>query len=100
MLSQKEYHDLLIRCRLDHSKFVDMQQSLSRKTIIDKLADELEIVLTFNATCARLPNFSYRDHVEIGVLSKDISTLELPTIYHWKSVEKFWRIKYVLHAQG
>ena len=24
MLSQKEYHDRMIRCRLDHSKFTDM----------------------------------------------------------------------------
>ena len=25
MLSQKEYHDRLIRCRLNHSKFKDMK---------------------------------------------------------------------------
>ena len=78
MLAQKEYQDKLIECRLDHTKCTDMHQSLSGKTIVDKLEDDFEIVFDFKAMCARLPYFSYRDHVELCVLSKEMFTL----IYH------------------
>ena len=43
MLTQTEYQDNLIQCRLDHAKFVDMNQSLFGKKIVDNLADEFEI---------------------------------------------------------
>ena len=42
MLTQKEYQDKLIQCRLDHANFADMNQSLSGKTIVDKLDDDFE----------------------------------------------------------
>ena len=98
MWSQKEYYDLLTQCRSDHSKFVYMQQSLLGKEIVDKLTYDFEIVFTFRATCARLPEFSYRDHVEMWVLSKETSTLELPNTDQRKAVRNFGRTKYVLHA--
>ena len=31
LLSQVEYHVKLVKCRLDHKKFEDMQQSLPKK---------------------------------------------------------------------
>ena len=52
MFSQKEYHDRVIECRLDHRKFEDMQHSLSGKVIVDKLGDDFEILFAFRATCA------------------------------------------------
>ena len=70
MLSKKEYHDYLIECRSYHTKFADMQQSLSGKTIVDKLEYDFEILFSFKDTCAHLLYFSYRDHVELGVLVK------------------------------
>ena len=47
MLTQKEYHEKMIECILDHSNFIDMNHSLSGRTIVDKLADEFEIFFTF-----------------------------------------------------
>ena len=70
MLSKKEYHDYLIECRSYHTKFADMQQSLSGKKILDKLADDFEMIFSFKSTCAHLPDFSYRAHVELQVLTK------------------------------
>ena len=52
MLTQKEYHEKLIECRLDHTYFTDINQSLSGKTIVDKLADEFEIFFDFKEVCA------------------------------------------------
>ena len=65
MLSQKEYQDHLIECRSDHRNFADMQQSLSLKAIIGKLADDFEMIFSFKAMCAHLQYFSYRDHMEL-----------------------------------
>ena len=56
MLTQKEYHEKLIECRLDHTNFADMNQSLSGKTIVDKLEDEFEIFFAFKEACAHLKN--------------------------------------------
>ena len=52
MFSQKEYNDWLVNCILDHRKFEDMQQSLSGKTKVDKLAEDFEMLFDFKATCA------------------------------------------------
>ena len=40
LLSQKEYRERLVHCRLDNSNFGDMQQSLSGKIIFDKLTND------------------------------------------------------------
>ena len=44
MMNQKEYHEMLIECRLDHTNFTETNQSLSRKMIMDKFANEFEIL--------------------------------------------------------
>ena len=96
LLSQVEYHAQLVKCRLDHQNFEDMQQSLSRKTIVEKLSVDFEIIDTFRATCAQLPLISYMDHVELRVLAKEMASLELTTVDQWKTNEKFGKTKYRL----
>ena len=55
MLSQKEYCDRLINCIQDHRKFEDMaQQSLSGKTVVDKLSGEFELLFDFRVMCTKL----------------------------------------------
>ena len=61
-----------------------MQQSLSRKVIVYKLADDFEILFAFRAKCAQL-------------LEKEMSSLDLPSTNQWKLVEKYGRSKYKLH---
>ena len=75
-----------------------MNQSLSGKMIVEKLADEFEIFFSFKEACAHLQNYSYRDHIELRVLAKEMSTPELPSLDQWKTVGKFERTKYTLHA--
>ena len=97
MFSQKEYHDHLIECRLYHWKFKDMQQSLSGKVIVDKLSYAFELLFSFKSTCAWFPYFSYREHVELRVLEKEMASLDLPSIDQWKLVEKYGISKYKMH---
>ena len=91
-----EYHAQLVKCRLDHKKFEDMQESMSGKTIVEKLYVDFELINTFKATCAQLPTIFYVDHVELRVLAKEMAILELSTVNQWKIVEKFENTKYML----
>ena len=75
-----------------------MTQSLIGMTIVDKLANDFEILFTFKEACAHLHSFSYQDHIELHVLAKEMSTLHLPSLEQWKTIERFRRTKYLLHA--
>ena len=97
MLSQKEYHDWLVQCRLYHRKFEDMKQSLFGKTIIDNLANDIKMLFSFGFMCAQFPYFSYRDHVELRVMVKEMDSLDLPSPEQWKTVQKYGRSRYKLH---
>ena len=88
MLIQKEHHEKLIECRLDHTNFTNMNQSMFGRTIVDKLVDEFEIFFAFKEACSHLQNFPYMDHIELRVLAKEMSTLDLPSVDQWKTVEK------------
>ena len=58
IFSQVEYQYILVKCRLDHTKLEDMNQSLSRKTAVEKLAVDFEIINTFKVVCNQLPEIS------------------------------------------
>ena len=65
---------------------------------MDKFEDEFEMVFSFKATCAHFPDYSYKDHVELHVMLKEMFTLDLPSVDQWKIVEKYGS-KYTLHAE-
>ena len=57
-----------------------MNQSMSGKTVVDKLVVDFEIINTFRTICSQLPPISYIDHVELGVLAKEMVNIELPFV--------------------
>ena len=65
LLSQKEYLERLVLCRLDNNNFRDMQQSLSGNIVFDKLASEFELLFDFKATCVGVPETSYPETMEL-----------------------------------
>ena len=73
---------------MDHTNFADMQQSLSGKIIVDKMVDEFEMFFAFKEASSHLQNYSYRDHVELQVLSKEMFTLDFASADQWKTMEK------------
>ena len=64
--------------------------------MIDKLAGDFEMLFSFKATCAKLPDFSYSENVELRVLAKDMINLYLPAIDEWKIIENYRKIEYKL----
>ena len=96
MLSQKDYNDSLITCRLDHMQFEYMQQPLSRRIVVDKVVGYFEMLFDFKATCAKLPYFSYVENVELRVLEKYMINMGLLIVDQWKKIENFGKSKYKL----
>ena len=70
LISQSNYKSLLVQDRLDHRKFEDMTQSLTRKVIIDKLAMDFEIMDSSRMIGSKFSPISYVDHMELRLLAK------------------------------
>ena len=70
LISQSDYQALLVKSRVDHRKFEDMTQSLTRKVIIDKLVVDFEILDLFRMIGVKLTSISYVDHVDLRVFGK------------------------------
>ena len=78
LISQSEYQDLLVKTRLDHRIIEYLTQSLTWKAIIDKLVMDFEILDSFRMIGTKMPPISYVDHVELRVLAKEMTNLEVP----------------------
>ena len=74
-----------------------MQQSLSGRTVVDKLVGDFEMLFDFKATCAKLSYFSYIDNLELRVFEKEMVNLDLPTADQWRTIQQFGKNKYKLH---
>ena len=85
LLSQKEYLDKLVNCKSDHSKFEYMQQALSGRVVFDKLAEEFELLFDFKVSCAKVPNFSYTDNMELIVMAHDMVVAYFPKLEQWNN---------------
>ena len=48
--------------------------------MFDKLAEEFELLFDFKVSCAKVPNFSYTDNMELRVLAHDMVVADLPKL--------------------
>ena len=55
---------------------------------MDKMEDEFEMIFSFKEECACFQNYSYKGHVELWALSKEMFTLDFPSMDQWKIMEK------------
>ena len=67
------------------------------KVIVEKLVVDFVIVDSFRMIGAKMPPISYVDHVELRVLAKEMENLEVPYGDQWKTIEKFGKMKHILH---
>ena len=59
MFSQEHYHSLVVRSRMDHSKFDDLEKGMTWKVIVDELTEDFEILQKFLIIRGGLPKVSY-----------------------------------------
>ena len=62
--------------------------------MIKKLARDFEMLFNFKAICSKLTNFSYLENVELRVLAKEMTSLDMPFGDQWKIVENYGKSKY------
>ena len=75
-----------------------MQQTLSGRVVFDKLAEEFELLFDFKVQCAKVPNFSYANNMELKVLAQEMVVVDLPKPEHWREVQQYGSTKYKLQA--
>ena len=85
-MSQNEYREHLVQCQLDNNKFGDMQQSLSRKIIFDKLDSEFDLLFDFKTTCDEVPETLYPEMMELKAQVFDMVVVTLPSLDLWRSI--------------
>ena len=94
LLSQKEYLEHLVSCQSDNNKFRDMQQSLSGRTIFDKLASEFELLFDFKVTYAKSRETPYPETMEFKVQAFDMVVATLPGPDQWRSIQQYGSSKF------
>ena len=95
ILPPEHYHHLLVRARMDHTKFNSLEKNLTGQTIIDMLAEDFEILQKFVAIRARLPKKSYEAYMELEVAIREMIESDTPSSEQWKAVERFGRTRYI-----
>ena len=73
-----------------------MQQDMSGSNVFDKLVGEFELLFDFYVACAKVPNFSYADNMDLRVLAHEMVVAYLPNPEHWRVVEQYGSTKYKL----
>ena len=64
--------------------------------MFDKLAEEFELLFDVKVLCAKVPNFSYTDNMELRVLAHDMVVADFPKLEHWRTVQQYASTKYKL----
>ena len=98
MFSQEHYHNLLVRSRMDHSKFDDLEKGLTGKVIVDKLTEYFEILQKFLIIRGGLPKVSYEAYMELEVSIREMIEYDIPSVEQWRAIERFGKTKYILHS--
>ena len=89
---------MLVQNRMDQSKFNDLEKSLTGKTIVDKLTEDFEILQKFMIFIKGLPKVSYEAYMELEVSIREMMECDTPSAEQWKAVERFGKMKYILHS--
>ena len=96
MLAQEHYNHLIVRARMDHSKFNDLEKSLSAQTIVDMLTEDFKVLQKFTAIRTRLPKKSYETYMELEVAIREMMESDTPSSEQWKAVERLGKTKFTL----
>ena len=97
LLSQKDYKEFLVNCQSNQSKFKDMQQVLSGKTIFDKLANYFELWFDLKAMYSKVPRDSYSEEMELKVQAYDMAMTPLPSSDMWRIIRQYGSVKLPPH---
>ena len=64
--------------------------------MFDKLAEKFEFLFDFKVACAKVPNFSYPDNMDLRVLEHEMVVAYSTNHEHWRAVQQYGSTKYKL----
>ena len=88
----------MVHRRSDHSKFEDMEYTLSRPIVFNKLAGEFEALFDFKVACTKVPNITSSFNMELRVLAHDMIMADLLGSEQWKSIQMYGSNKFKLQS--
>jgi hypothetical protein len=86
LYNQEDYNYLLIQCRMDHSKFEAMEESLKGPSLVEYLATEFEILNQFKIVKIGLPTMSYATCIDLEILIKEMMDYDISYDSQWKEI--------------
>jgi FtsZ-binding cell division protein ZapB len=86
LYNQEDYHSLLMQCRMDHSKFEDMEESLKGLSLVEYLATDFEILNKFKIVKVSMPAMSYATCIDLEILIKEMMDYRIPSDPQWKEI--------------
>jgi hypothetical protein len=93
LYNQDEYNSLLTQCRMNHSKFEAMEESLKGPGLVEYLDAEFEILNQFKMVKIGLPTMSYTTCIDLEILIKETMDYEIPSNSQWKEIVWLGRTK-------
>jgi hypothetical protein len=86
LYNQEDYHSLLMQCRMDHSKFEDMEETLKGPSLVENLATNFEILNKFKTVKVNIPAMSYATCIDLEILIKEMMDYGIPSDPQWKEI--------------
>ena len=83
-----------MQCRMDHSRFEDMEESLKGPSLVEHLATDFEILNKFKTVKVSVPIMSYATCIDLEILIKEIMDYEIPSNAQWKELVRLGKTKF------
>ena len=86
LYNQEDYNSLLIQCRMDHSTFEAMEESLKGPSLVEYLAIDFEILNKFKTMKVSMSTMSYATCINLEILIKEMMDCRIPSNSQWKEI--------------
>jgi hypothetical protein len=93
LYNQEDYYSLLMQCRMDQSKFEDMEESLKGPFLVEYLATDFKILNKFKTMKVSMPTMSYATCIDLESLIKEMMDYEIPYDPQWKEIVRLGKTK-------
>jgi hypothetical protein len=77
LYDQEEYNSRFTQCRMDHSKFENVEENLKGATLVEHLITDFEILNQFKTVKIGLPVMTYASCIDLEILIKEIMDYDI-----------------------
>ena len=93
LYDQEEYKTHVTQCRMDHSKFENLEENLKVPTLVEHLITDFEILNQFKTVKIGLPFMTYASCIDLEILIKEMMDCDIPYDLQWKEIVRLGKTK-------